>query len=55
VTPLGQQTRPLSWKEVALRLGEELSSAGPNGYYGMTPNRWLEWALKQVKNGPQDR
>jgi hypothetical protein len=52
---LGQQTRPLSWKEVALRLGEQLSTSGPNGYYGFTPDEWLRWALQQVKSGAEDR
>ena len=46
---LGQQTRPLSWKEVALRLGENLSTVGPDGYYTMTPNEWLTWALQQTR------
>lgn len=45
---IGLKTRPLSWREVALRLGEELASVGPDGYYSMTPNEWLEWALRQV-------
>ena len=55
-TMLGQRTRPLSWREAAMMLGESLSSDGPNGYYTFTPNEWLEWALQQVrKNGTDAR
>jgi hypothetical protein len=32
------------WKTVALNFGELLSSVGPNGYYNMTADQWLEWA-----------
>jgi hypothetical protein len=32
------------WKTVALCFGELLSSVGPNGYYNMTADQWLEWA-----------
>jgi len=37
-----------AWRNAALRLGEELSSVGPNGYYDMTPEQWLDWALEQA-------
>ena len=36
-----------AWRNAALRLGEELSSVGPDGYYNMTPEQWLDWALEQ--------
>jgi len=41
-----QDTKPESndWKTVALNFGELLSSVGPNGYYNMTADQWLEWA-----------
>jgi hypothetical protein len=41
-----QDTEPESndWKTVALCFGELLSSVGPNGYYNMTADQWLEWA-----------
>jgi hypothetical protein len=41
-----RDTKPESndWKTVALIFGELLSSVGPNGYYNMTADQWLEWA-----------
>jgi len=36
------------WKNAAIRLGEELSSVGPDGYYNMTSRQWLDWALSQL-------
>lgn len=38
-----------TWRDAAIRLGEELASVGPDGYYDMTPKEWLDWAMKQVK------
>lgn len=40
-----------AWKNAAIRLGEELSSFGPDGYYDMTAEQWLSWALDQQPNG----
>lgn len=40
-----------AWRNAALRLGEELSSVGPKGYYDMTPEQWLDWALEQSPQG----
>jgi len=37
------------WHKAAIRLGEELASVGPDGYYSMSANEWLDWALKQLK------
>jgi hypothetical protein len=31
------------WRAAALRLGEQLTTTGPNGYYSMTPTQWLDW------------
>jgi hypothetical protein len=31
----------LAWKNAALRVGEDLSSVGPKGYYNMTAQQWL--------------
>jgi len=45
------EQEPVAWKNVALELGEELSSVGPNGYYDMTPARWLDWAMAQQPRG----
>jgi hypothetical protein len=36
------------WRNAAIRLGEELSSVGPDGYYNMTAQQWLDWAMKNV-------
>jgi hypothetical protein len=41
----------VAWKDAAIRLGEELSSVGPDGYYDMTPQQWLDWALNQQPRG----
>lgn len=38
----------MDWKTAALCLGEQLASVGPNGYYNMTPEQWLRWALQQI-------
>ena len=44
-----RQSSKVTWRNAAIRLGEELASVGPDGYYDMTPERWLEWALEAVK------
>jgi hypothetical protein len=38
-----------TWQGAALRLGEELATSGPNGYYGFTPDQWLAWAQSVVR------
>ena len=40
-----------AWKNAAIRLGEELSSVGPDGYYDMTAGQWLDWAMNQQPRG----
>lgn len=42
---------PVAWKNAAIRLGEELSSVGPDGYYDMTAEQWLDWAMDQQPRG----
>lgn len=37
------------WRSAALRIGEELASVGPDGYYDLPPNRWLVWALAAIR------
>lgn len=37
------------WHKAAIRLGEELASVGPVGYYEMDASEWLDWALNQLK------
>ena len=39
------------WRDAAIRLGEELSSVGPDGYYDMDAKEWLDWAMEQNPRG----
>ena len=50
-----RQPSKVTWRNAAIRLGEELASVGPDGYYDMTPEQWLEWALEAVKVKSRDR
>jgi hypothetical protein len=50
-TPPAAQPEPVVWKNAAIRIGEELSSVGPDGYYNMTAERWLDWAMDQHPQG----
>jgi len=45
ITP---KPEPVDWRDAALRVGEDLCSVGPFGYYDMTAEQWLEWALSVV-------
>lgn len=48
--PLGPITaRHLDWQRAALRVGEELASVGPDGYYDFTPQQWLDWARATLR------
>ena len=40
-----------AWRNAAIRIGEELSSVGPDGYYDMTAQQWLDWAMEQTPHG----
>ena len=42
---------PVAWKNAAIRIGEELSSVGPDGYYEMTAEHWLDLAMEQKPRG----
>lgn len=42
------QPEPVMWQNAALRLGEDLSTVGPDGYYNMTAKQWLDWALSVI-------
>ena len=46
-----EKQEPVAWKNVAMRIGEELSSVGPDGYYDMTAEQWLGWAMDQQPRG----
>tara|TARA_R110000868_G_scaffold8513_1_gene44014 strand:- start:427 stop:1041 length:615 start_codon:yes stop_codon:yes gene_type:complete len=41
----------VAWRNAAIRVGEELSSVGPDGYYDMTAEQWLDWAMAQEPRG----
>ena len=47
-----EPTLGTDWRQAALRVGEELSSCGPSGYYDFTPRQWLTWALAALKTAP---
>jgi len=49
VAQLAQE--PVTWRNAAIRLGKELSSVGPDGYYDMTAEQWLDWAMEQEPRG----
>ncbi len=36
------------WRQVATRLGEELASVGPDGYYSFNPAQWFQWAQSRM-------
>ena len=43
-----EQQEPVAWRNAAIRVGEDLCSVGPFGYYDMTAEQWLDWALSVV-------
>ena len=45
------EQEPVAWRNAAVRIGEELSSVGPDGYYNMTAQQWLDWAMEQKPRG----
>ena len=44
-----------AWRNAAIRIGEELSSVGPDGYYDMNAWQWLDWAMENVKKAQPER
>ena len=38
------------WQRVAHVFGERLGRTGPDGYYAMTPDQWLEWATNELEH-----
>lgn len=46
------EQEPVAWRNAAIRLGEDLYSVGPDGYYDMTAKQWLDWALSVVTAPP---
>ena len=45
------EQEPVLWRNAAIRVGEELSSVGPDGYYNMTAQQWLDWVMAQDPRG----
>ena len=45
---LHPEQEPVAWRNAAIRVGEDLCSVGPFGYYDMTAEQWLDWALSVV-------
>ena len=45
------EQEPVAWRNAAIRVGEELSSVGPDGYYNMTAQQWPDWAMAQDPRG----
>lgn len=39
------------WRRFALLIGEQFTPIGPDGYYSMTPDQWLDWAWKHGWHG----
>ena len=48
VMPAQPEQEPVVWRNAAIRVGEDLCSVGPFGYYDMTAQQWLDWALSVV-------
>jgi len=48
---LEAKDEPVAWRDAAIRLGEELSSVGPDSYYDMDAKEWLDWAMEQNPRG----
>jgi hypothetical protein len=42
------EQEPVTWRNAAIRVGEDLCSVGPFRYYDMTAEQWLDWALSVV-------
>ena len=42
------EQEPVAWRNAAIHVGENLCSVGPFGYYDMTADQWLTWALSVV-------
>ena len=42
------EQEPNPWRFAAQRLGEDLSTVGPDGYYKMSASEWLDWAMKHI-------
>jgi hypothetical protein len=39
----------ITWERAARRVGEELTTNGPNGYGDFTAAEWLQWALDTIQ------
>jgi hypothetical protein len=45
--------QPVTWRNAALRVGEDFGTVGPVGYYDMTAKQWLDWALSAAPPQPK--
>ena len=45
------EQEPVTWRNAAIRVGEDLCSVGPFGYYEMTAEQRLDWAMAQEPRG----
>lgn len=43
-----------AWRNVAIRIGENLATNGPDNYYDFTSDQWLDWALKATEKMQAD-
>ena len=43
-----------AWRNVAIRIGENLATNGPDNYYDFTSEQWLDWALKVTEKMQAD-
>lgn len=48
IDDVAENQEPVAWRNAAIRVGEDLCSVGPFGYYDMTAEQWLDWALSVV-------
>lgn len=44
-----------AWRSAALRVGEDMATIGPVGYYEFTPAEWRAWALITLATALRER
>jgi len=40
--------KKLTWKNVALSIGEQIAPIGIPNYYKLTPRQWYNWVLQII-------
>jgi hypothetical protein len=43
-----------AWRNAAIRVGENLATCGPAGYYDLTSQQWLDWAVSATSKMQDD-